>query len=311
MPIFTYEPTPAAPAPPDIVSGLRIGQYDLDGYHFGAWTDPVQVVAGGDVYTPGEVRNQDQENPRWEDVWFGRDYATPGVREFTFTMENLTDVRPALSELAAAWRPAYRSQPGRYGILRWREGDAVYRQFVRPRDFTIAPQRVANIKRRTVVAKLRCRDAVAFADDEHSITLDLVNEVTSTGLLFPNAFPWSFGESTQSTRTNIAHVYSPTPTPMRIAITGPVVGSSTKLKLWAPSWQLDFGSLTLWPGQVLEVDTYARTARVGGTSVTGSLTHASVLSALLQPGTTEFRFDATDESATTTATIYWRDTVPI
>ena len=30
MPIFTYEPTPAAPAPSDIVSGLRVGQYDLD-----------------------------------------------------------------------------------------------------------------------------------------------------------------------------------------------------------------------------------------------------------------------------------------
>ena len=289
-------------------------QWELDGYRFNGPADLATIVAGGVVYTPGEIRQQDQVDPRGESAWFGRDYASPGEREFSLIVTDRyyhTDIRPTMAELAAAWRPAYVHTPGRAGLLRWRDGDKVYREYGRPRGLTVAPLPMTQVTHRLVTAHWQSRDSLAFEDAEQSISLDLVDESGSTGLLFPAPFPWSFGTATQSQRSSIAYVESPTATPMRIVVRGPQVGTATNLRLWAPGWELDFGTLALASGEVLTVDTLDRTAMVGSRSVAGSLQRGSSLSALLEPGSTEFHFTASDLSATTTASVYWRNTAPI
>lgn len=314
MPIFIHEDRRGTlPEPPPLVAGLAPGQYELDGYRFGAATDPVWIVAGGDIRTPGEFRTQDQPNPRGETIWAGRDYRTPGTREFHLYLEAPRggDVRPALARLDQAWNPAYRQQPGRWGVLRWRLGDTVYRSDVRPRGLQVTPPTVTNITRRAVVATLQERDAVVFLDEERGITLTLVDIVASTGLVFPARFPWNFGQATQAQRSSIAEVSSTVAVPFRVVVRGPQIGSATALRMWSDGWMLDFGQLVLRAGQTLIVDTQTQTASVDGQSVSGYLQRGSTLSGLLPPGRTEFRFTATDSSSTTTASVYWRDAATI
>lgn len=287
------------------MAALIEGQYELDGYLFGAGT-PVAVLQDGDVTEAVEVRDQDIDRPAGDGVLFGRDYLTAPGREFIVMIE-APDAAAEFARLRAAHRAdSVRAKPLAVSTLRWRRDGRTYRAYGRGRSFLplLKGRPVASV--RFAQFQFRYRDALTFDDDPQTIELGLVAASLSSGFTLPRTLPWVLG-TIDGQRAGVVTVDGDADVPFTAVINGPTVGVASKLRLAGPGWLLDFGSLTLAPGQTITVDTSAvGSALRGGVSVAGYLSRTSTLTGRVRPGASEFVFSASDPSATASAVVSWR-----
>lgn len=300
------------------MADLLEGQYELDGYLFGAGT-PVILLTGGDVLEATTVRTQDKDNPRGDSIYFGRDYFNPPIRSFLFGITadgtsrfNDTDARPFLHDFRKAWRnDEVRLNPLAVSTLRWRLHGTTYRVYGRPRDFGVIEKWPRAKSRIFVQCNFQYRDAVAYADEEKSLTIGLISGSIGTGLRLPATLPWVLGQL-NGQRSGVVNIGGYSPTPVKVTIAGPATGSATGIKVSGPGWALDFGSLSLPAGRTIVVDTNEPgSATINGVSIANYLTRQSTLVGKMNPGVHELLFAAADSSATTTTTISWRESVPL
>ena len=287
------------------MAALIEGQYELDGYLFGAGT-PVTVLDEGDVTEPVGTRDQDTDRPAGDGLLFGRDYLTAPARTF-IVMIDTPDAADELDKLAAVLRAdSARATPMATSTLRWRQDGRTYRAYGRGRQLQrlLKGRPVASL--RFAQFKFQYGEAVEYLDDAQTIELGLVAASLSAGFTLPRTLPWVLG-TVDRERAGVVTVGGRAAVPFTAVIAGPSVGTASNLRLSGPGWLLDFGPLTLTPGQTVTVDTRGvGSATRGGVSVAGYLTRQSTLTGRLQPGLSEFEFSASDSSATASAVITWR-----
>lgn len=280
-------------------------QYETGGYLFGAGCR-TWVMSDGDVTGEVTQRTQDTPHPQKDLILMGRDYLNAPTREFVVAVE-ADDAATELAAFIAACRAdGVRATPLASSTLRWRRHGHTYWAPGRWRELEPLHRQPIEPKRRYARAVWQYRDAMAYADSLERVDLDLIAEPLGTGLVLPAVLPWTLGRVTRA-RDGVATVAGGAAVPFGVAVYGPSVGAASAIKLWGPGWLLDFGSLSLGPGQILRVDTSGvGSAVVGSVSVASLLSRTSTLTGRLHPGTAEFRFQATDSSATAHAVIFWR-----
>ena len=287
------------------MAALIEGQYELDGYLFGAGT-PVTVLQDGDVTEAVESRDQDIDRPAGDGVLFGRDYLTAPGREFIVMIE-AADAAAEFARLRAAHRAdEVRTVPLAVSTLRWRRDGRTYRAYGRGRNFLqmVKGRPVASL--RWAQFQFRYRDALTFDDDPQTVELGLVAASLSSGFTLPRTLPWVLG-TIDGQRAGVVTVAGDAAVPFTAVIRGPLVGVASSIVVKGPGWRLDFGSLTLAPGQTITVDTSGvGSALRDGVSVAGALSRSSTLTGRIHPGLAEFEFSASDTSATASAVVTWR-----
>lgn len=294
---------------------LDEGDYELDGHWIGNFSGIAKdgtlvILESGDSTGAVTVRHQDVASPRGDRIYFGRDYLTPPERELTIYVD--TADRGALDRLRTIWRAdAVRTTPGARSVLRWRHGGVSYRAYGRARDFQVTPQKRFNPDYAIVQASFQYSDAVAYLDA--TSRFELGKYALPAGgecLTLPAVLPWTLGAAPTSV-TGVIAVSGTTPTPFQIEIRGPISGSATGIRLWGAGWELDFGTLTLKPGQTLLVDTGRGVALRDGINVAGALSARSTLLGRIAPGANTFHMTVVDATATTTAVVSWHDAAAI
>ena len=290
---------------------LSEGQYALDGVVFGdaSGAGPYAVLESGDETGGAEVRAQDIEMPRGDSLRFGRDYFTPPERHFIVGVDTADPL--ALPRLRALWRAdEVRARPGAASTLRWRLGGRSFQAMGRPRGFAVLGAASFDPTWSVVELSWQYRDTYVLDEAPHSVVLGAFSQASGTGLILPAVLPWNLG-SAPAERRGVIEAAGLLPAPFTVTITGPVSGTATDLRVTGDGWRLDFGSLTLSPRDALVVDTFARSATLGGRSVATALSFDSSLSARIRPGLNSFAFTCSDPTASTRAVIEWSDPIPI
>lgn len=286
---------------------LSEGQWSLDGYVFGARSDPVCLLESGLDLGSADVREQDVPHPATDKILFGRDLRTPPTWTFSLgARDDAGNVYAVLDEFAAAWGGhAVRGTPGAVAELAYRRAGATRVVYGRPRDWAVETPQVLQHTFRVVTARFQLADANTYSGTRHEVALGTVHTSTSTGVVFPVIFPVIFGSS-PGARAGWVTVTSPVPAPFTVTVTGPSTGVASAFHLASAGWVLDV-PVTLHPGQTLTIDTGTSTVAIDGVPVSAGIGRSSNLSARLTPGTQEVQFTAQDPSATVSATVQWRE----
>ena len=291
------------------VPTLVEGQYDLDGYTFGALTDEVVLLESGVEWGQTGVRTQDVEAPLGDSLLFGRDYLSPPVWTFTMGARHATDVDQVIGRLSAAWRAdAVRTTPGARSTLHYKRAGLTCVAYGRPRRFAVETPKVYQTDFRIVTADFQLSDATTYAAVADSLTITLLRTSIASGLVFPVTFPVTFGSQTSS-RAGTVTVNGSTRTPFTVRVNGPVTGSASQFMVsstgGADPWGMDL-PVTLTPGQWVEIDTATGVVLRNGSPVQLALGRGSNLNARLSPGSQELTFTADDPSQTSSAVVTWR-----
>lgn len=293
------------------IPALLEGQFALDGYVFGARTDPVFLLESGLDVGGADMRVQDQPHPFTDQMMFGRDVTTPPV--WTFSLGAISgegdgdgSVYGVIDGFAAAWGAwGKRGTPGAVCELAYRRAGVTRVVYGRPRQWAIETPKRLQHRLRVLTAQFQLADSRVYSADWSEMVLGTVHTSTSSGVVFPVVFPTFFGSAPQS-RAGWVTVTSPVPAPFTVTITPPVVGSASGFKVWSSGWEIEL-PVTLVPGRTLTVDTGTGVVALNGTPASTGVGRASNLAARLQPGAQEVQFTANDPSATVTATIRWRE----
>ena len=286
---------------------LLEGQWDLDGYKFGARTDPVILLESGlDTGSPA-VRDQDNEHPSQDMLMFGRDLLSPPSWTFTLGARHPAgDVYTVLDEFATAWGAwTQRGVPGAQCLLSYRRGGRTRCVYGRPRTWQIETPTVLQHEFRVLTAQFQLSDVRSYSDTVSELVLGTVHTSTSSGVVFPTVLPAFFGSSPQA-RAGQLTVTSPVPVPFTIGITGPTIGVASGFRVASTGWEIELPA-TIHPGQTLTVDTRTGVTAINGTAVTTAIGRASDLGARLMPGPQEVQFTANDPSASVQAYVRWRE----
>lgn len=286
---------------------LLEGQFDLDGYVFGARSDPVFLLESGlDLGAP-DVRDQDAPHPSQDMLMFGRDLLTP--QEWTFSLgvrDDAGDVYRVLDEFATAWGAwTRRGAPGAQCLLTYRRAGRTRCVYGRPRQWQIETPRVLTHDFRIVTARFQLSDVRAYAAEVSEMVLGTVHTSTASGVVFPVVLPQTFGSAPQA-RAGWVDVTSPAPVPFTVGITGPAAGVASGFRVASTGWEIELPA-TIHPGQTLTVDTRTGVTAINGTPVATAIGRASDLGARLMPGPQEVQFEADDPSASVQAYIRWRE----
>lgn len=293
-----------------MADSLLEGEFELDGYRFGTPENPAVILAGRlDTGAPA-LCTQDADNPVGDGGLFGRDYLSGPTWAFTLGVRHGEDVYTTLAELAAVWRNGdVRTKPGAVSTLRFRRHGKTYRAYGRPRRFGVVPSEVADPEWQVIEADFQVAEPFMYSDDEDFLLLSLIESAPDGGLVLPAELPWELDRTT-NTGHGVITVESVIPAPFVLEVSGPTVGSLSKVRVSGAGWEIGL-DLTIAYDETVVVNTRDMTVTKNGVSVAGALTRRSRLSARLQPGTQEVRLEGNDPSNTATARLSWRATSPI
>ena len=287
---------------------LSEGQYNLDGYTFGAYADECVLLESGVETGTRGVRVQDiQINDM---TMFGRDFFTAPVWTFTIGVKHPTDVDQPLGRLAAAWRAdGARRVPGETVDLYYVRAGRTLLVRGRPGDFSVETPKKYQTDFRIVTCTFRLGEAVAYHAAVETLELSLVRTSTASGIIFPVVFPVVFG-SPPGIRQGTVTVDGSAEVPFTVRINGPASGQAAQFRLSSTGgagdpWVIEIPA-TLSAGQVVEVDTATGATRLNGVATPIGLGQNTNLTARLSAGPQEVVFTATDPSMTSTAVISWR-----
>lgn len=276
-------------------------QFSLDEVTFGKGT-PYAVTAFD--HEKPEARVQDQPRPRGDGILFGKDEMGGTVFNVEIDVQGADDAE-ALDLLAAlrlAWQgDAVRSTPGATQVLTYRmPGRDRRRVFGRAREFSPATLKDAALGFIPVVAQFQARDHLFYDDAETSLILTQVPP-SSSGLVAPLVEPLTtehFGERPRFlTNTGDAATLP------RVRFHGPSAQPSLTLTATGEVMKLN---LTILDGEFVEVDCLTKTVLRNGTAnVAGKLTRPSTFFEL-PAGTSELRYAAVDNTATSFAEVLFR-----
>lgn len=289
---------------------LSEGQYDLDGYTFGALGDEAVLLESGVETGTLGVREQDVPQPLGDGVMFGRDYFSPPTWTFTIGVRHPTDVDQPIGRLSRAWRgDQNRRTPGAISELHYMRAGKTLVVYGRPGRFAVETPKAYQTDFRIVTCDFRLAEPVAYHATVQTLELTLLRTAIATGLTFPVVFPVVFG-SPQGIRQGFATVNGFTQVPFRVRITGPVTGQASGFRVASTGgtgnpWAIDIPA-TLNANQVVEVDTATGATYVGGVARPIGLGRDTDLNARLSPGMQEIVFTAVDWSMTSTAVLSWR-----
>jgi len=297
---------------------LAAGQYSIGNEMTGG--DPATVVYGfgttnlvqNTALDPGSMATQDQAVVGHDGQLFGVD-TMPGM---TVTQTGLSYINAngigamdAFNTLAGKWNdPAARLSPGAMQILRAHYPVSSVTRRCYGRGRKIAP--VYGQANQGVVpwtAQFQAADGNWYSDTESILTLTMIPSFAGT-LTFPLTppFPWA---SQLNYQQNLAVNSGSMPTWPVITFTGPIVTPG----LVYVNTPVAIGYQgTLTAGQSLVIDTrpWARTAKLGTSSVAGLLTGQPMISLQMQPGSTLLRLTGTDLTGQATCVIRWRSAFP-
>lgn len=281
---------------------LKDGDFELDGFVFSGNRDnPVYVRS----FTPGgaTTRAQDASSPVGDQMFFGRDYLTPGQWVFGLRIrqESVADSLTAFGGLAAKWAADnVRLTPGALSVLRYSIGGRVRRVYGRSRGITPNTDNlwVANIVDAEVIFDLE--SPWHYEDEQNSLVLNIVTASTG-GVILPTTWPLmtQSGGERQGVITNTGDG----PAPFSVRFNGPITDpyvlvSGQEIKLLT----------TIAYDRSITVDTRLMTAtRSDGANMAGSLTRKTRLAeARIKPGPAEVVFGGIDPTGTSKATVSWR-----
>jgi hypothetical protein len=142
-------------------------------------------------------------------------------------------------------------------------------------------------------------DPLRYGADPHELSCGL--PAPGPGITFPLTFPLTFGQSVDGS-LGVVNAGSATTWPVW-TVTGPC--TQPVIRNDSTGEWLAF-SLSLFDGDVLTVDTAARTVFLGGASRRAALQPRSTWFGL-PPGSTTISFDAFDDTASGTLAVSWRD----
>lgn len=285
-------------------------QWELDGLLFGKDTG-MPVLADGLDYGAHELSVQDVDRSQGDGVLLGRDRAGGVEIALTIGVVDGVDVWPQLYRLQRAWdAAAVRSKPGAVSTLRYRRAGQVYRMLGRPRKFGIAAANNRNNQFQRVEATFWLPRPEMYLEPGRSLVVRLVQPASTSGLSFPAAVPFRFGTSGASVaRTGEVTVGGYGPTPFRVVVHGPNVGSLQGFSVSGDGWEVTSSAAVAYD-QTAVIDTRAETVTVAGRSVVGTLSRKTRLTARLQPGHQFVKFSAGDPTGTAYADVTWMDAVP-
>lgn len=288
--------------------------HQLDGYEFGTREHPVVILTGG--YDPGatDSRTQDVENPVGDGNLFGQDWLT--APEMAFSMAVVRDTaeqaHAALAELASAWRAdKVRKSPGAVSTLRFYRGGRWWRVYGRPRKFAARPKEFSQERVQLVEATFKLALPVVEVDagPNNTITLQLVAGPADGGLVLPAEVPFLLQPSSQG-RENYTTVKGSVPAAFALDIKGPVSGALTNARVYGPGWSFSIGQPIAWD-QTVRIDTRTQTVTINGAQRPGLIGPRDRLTARLALGNQTIGFTGQDPTNTATATLSWRDHLPI
>lgn len=278
--------------------------FELDGVEFGIGAD-IEVTS----FDPGDASwsTQDQDNPVYDSVMFGRDLLRGTTWNFSLFTNKDDDVEAlaALSPLVSAWRAQdVRNTPGAVLALRYQHGGRVRRVYGRPRRWATVPGTKIITGNIGIQADFVTADALHYNDTPETVTLALTADPEG-GVVFPATFPLLFA-GTEQARPGLLTGGGDAPAPIVARIDGPVVGP----RLEFPGWVIDLPGYNLPEGQWIDIDTnpWAMTVlRNGVSSVAGALSRFSRLgNARIAPEGGEIVFSGTSATGTAQCAVSWR-----
>ena len=283
------------------------GNFNLDGYEFGAADSDVIVLENGLDTGYAESRTQDADMPRGDGSLFGRDYLGSPTWAFTLGVRSNADVYEKLHELATVWRSdAVRNSPGALSTLRFTRAGKDYVVFGRPRRFAVTPSTTADDEWQIVEADFKLADPFVYSGNLHSLRMGLIETQSTGGVVLPQALPWVLGGGSGE-RKGIVTVSGYTDTPLTVRIYGPKTATTlNNPKVTAPGFHVQLNT-SIAANQMVEINTRTRTVMSDGVSLAGYLTPASRLGTKLRPGSTEFTFTGEDSSYTSEVEFLWRN----
>lgn len=288
------------------------GTYELDGWAFGTPAHDVIVLAGGVDFGSAEPRVDDVDNPVGDGSLFGRDLLAAPTYQFTLGIQDDTNVRARLAELAARWRPArVRSNPSALQVLRFTLEGQTYRVYGRGRQFAEKVDDVMTPGWAVVDATFKLALPVVEVDagPNNTITLQLVAGPADGGLVLPAEVPFLLQPSSQG-RENYTTVKGSVPAAFALDIKGPVSGALTNARVYGPGWSFSIGQPIAWD-QTVRIDTRTQTVTINGAQRPGLIGPRDRLTARLALGNQTIGFTGQDPTNTATATLSWRDHLPI
>ena len=284
---------------------LQERQFSMDGYVFGLPSDEVMLLENGLDVGGYDIRSQDRERSSGDGVFFGRDFHTPPTWTFKLGVKAIDgDVMGALRRLGAVWRgDRFRGVPGAYTALSYRLGGQERVVYGRPRRFFADPDPTWQSDWKMVTADFRLMDSRSYGP-LRSLTLDLVSTASVGGLVFPAQFPWSFSP-TEAVRSGAVVVDSTIGSPFVVKIAGPVSGTASNFRISSTGWSFKLDTYLAPAGNIV-IDTATGVA-TRNSSVFGAASAVTDWRAELRPGPQEVLFSADDPTASSTATIEWRE----
>lgn len=281
-----------------------LGEVDcrLNGVTFGQSHREIVTVVGGFEQAGADVRAQDVESPVGDWTMMGRDYLSAPAWTFKVLVRNAGNVYARLEELAAAWRSdVTRSTPGAVDTLTYGVNGTEHIVYGRPRRFQIQPQDVWDNTYREVVAQFQLSEPTVYDAAVSSVMLETSSPPTAAWTL-PGVLPWvATGEAGHRPGFLDAGVGGP----FEVDFVGDPAVPTSGMRLDGPGWALAL-RYPLGPGQVVHVDTRARTVTVDGVPSVSALTSTSRLSATLPGGSPEVFVQASDRGTLAHAIIQWR-----
>lgn len=288
------------------------GAFNLDGFEFGASSDTVEVLEGG--FDPGQssVRTQDSDRAHADGSLFGRDFYTGPTFTFTLLVYNTEDSRRAAADLAAVWRrDAIRTTPGALSTLRFARAGTTYQVRGRPRDFAVSAQDTNDDTLQVVNCTFKCDSPVMeiYEGAPKRVDMRLVAGSGDGGLVLPAPVPFELRPASQG-RTNAALVGGSIDTSFSVTIAGPVSGELSQARVYGGGFDYAI-TRPIARGQTVVIDTRTQAVTLNGTSTPGLISPKARLTSRLSPGAQSFNFTGSDPTNTATATVQWRDALPL
>lgn len=293
---------------------LAESQFEIGGYRFGRGL-PIEVT----VFDIGAAEAQvgDLDLPGQDGTVFGRDTKAGVELSFELSVNTRTpdDAKHEWGELSTRWdAPTVRRSPRSVVPLRFRQpGGRTVVVYGRPRSLertsTLALLKVGRIDG---VATFQTADIYFYGGSgpdgsggAHSITLTLVADSSTTGIVWPVTWPvvWGAQGERQDTVVNTGD----SPSWPVITFHGPVAQPSLELVGTGRRLTLD---VTLAADRSVTIDTrpWVRTIlRDDGASLAGVARGAALSDFQLPVGQTVMAYRGTDLSGQSTCTISWRD----
>lgn len=289
------------------MAALEDFQFELDGYAFG---DGLPIFMDEEGFDTGELGfvTQDTVNPITGVTMMGRDVLkTP---DWSFALHvNQDDPESALAELAKLGKAATNDGRGwsdsRTVIpLRYAVGGRTRRVYGRPRRFSYKPNNRIIGGYMPPLLTFGRTDALHYDDFEQSVTLGLAPSIPG-GLEWPAEFPMTFNRPADFTRPGGIVVGGDAPTYPVIKFVGPSLNPRVTIGTFKMGLVGTLGSLA-----TVTIDTrpWAQTiVRTGSTSGVKLTQDTRLARAVLEPGSYEAVYAATDITGESSCQVRWRD----